>query len=212
MKSILVYSDSLSWGIIPPTRKRLSEKYRWPCVMERYLNQSNLECRVLEDCLNGRRTVWDDPYKAGRNGLVGVAQIIEAHSPLSLVILMLGTNDFQSMHDFTAWHSAQGLAQIIKAIRTADLEPGMRVPEIVVMAPPKIEKPMGIMVEKFKGAESKSVGLATQIHTVAQQNLCHYFNVAEVTSASKMDGIHLDSDQHVTLGIAMADYIAKLLK
>ncbi len=212
MNSILVYSDSLSWGIIPPTRKRLSEKYRWPCVMDKYLKKSNIPCRVLEDCLNGRRTVWEDPFKAGRNGLLGIAQTIEAHSPLSLVILMLGTNDFQSMHNFNAWHSAQGLVQIIKAIRTADIEPGMPMPEIVVMAPPTIKKPMGLMAEKFKGAEIKSIGLASEIHSVAQTNACHFFNVADVTSASKMDGIHLDSDQHVRLGVAMAGFIAKLLK
>ena len=27
--------------------------------------------RVVEDCLNGRRTVLEDPFKAGRNGLEG---------------------------------------------------------------------------------------------------------------------------------------------
>lgn len=58
--------------------------------------------RVIEDCLNGRRTVWDDPFKPGRNGLVGMEQRIEMHSPLALVILMLGTNDFQSMHPHNA--------------------------------------------------------------------------------------------------------------
>jgi hypothetical protein len=36
--------------------------------------------------LNGRRTVWDDPFKPGRNGLAGLAQRIEMHSPLALVI------------------------------------------------------------------------------------------------------------------------------
>jgi len=211
MKSILVYSDSLSWGIIPPTRKRLSELYRWPRVMESYLDKRDNKCRVIEDCLNGRRTVWDDPFKAGRNGLVGLAQKIESHSPLSLVILMLGTNDFQSMHDFTAWHSAQGMAQIIKEIRSADIEPGMPKPRIVVMAPPCIQRPMGAMAEKFKGAEIKSTGLAAELQLVAQQFDCHFFNVSDVTSVSKMDGIHLDSDQHVKLGKVMGSFIHNLI-
>ncbi|MFV2060748.1 MAG: SGNH/GDSL hydrolase family protein [Gammaproteobacteria bacterium] len=211
MHSILVYSDSLSWGIIPPTRKRLSEKYRWPRVMETKLALSGLRCRVIEDCLNGRRTVWDDPFKAGRNGVVGLAQTIESHSPLSLVIIMLGTNDFQSMHDFTAWHSAQGMAQIIKTIRNADIEPGMPVPEIVVMAPPRILKPMGMMADKFKGADLKSRGLDKAFAVIAAQFKCHFFNVADVTSASKMDGIHLDSDQHLTLADSMASYVNDLL-
>ena len=46
---------------------------------------------MIEDCLNGRRTAFEDPSKPGRNGRVGLEQRIEIHSPLSLVILMLGT-------------------------------------------------------------------------------------------------------------------------
>jgi len=110
MKNILVYSDSVSWGIIPTTRKRLAFEQRWPGILEITLNSNGHNVRVIEDCLNGRRTVWEDPFKPGRNGLVGLAQRIEINSPLELVVLMLGTNDFQSMHDHNAWHSSQGIA------------------------------------------------------------------------------------------------------
>ena len=94
MDQILVYSDSLTWGIIPNTRRRLQFSARWPGVLERALKEHGTEVRVVENCLNGRRTVWNDPFKAGRNGAEGMAQVIEMHSPLSLVVLMLGTNDF----------------------------------------------------------------------------------------------------------------------
>lgn len=73
MQHILVYSDSAAWGIIPMTRRRLPFDARWPGVMELALLQSGRRVRVIEDCLNGRRTVWDDPFKAGRNGLLGKA-------------------------------------------------------------------------------------------------------------------------------------------
>ena len=104
MKQILVYSDSLTWGIIPGTRRRLDFNYRWTVFIENLLNQSETKVRVIENCLNGRRTVWDDPFLPGRKGVDGIQQVIEMHSPLDLVILALGTNDFQSMHDFNAWH------------------------------------------------------------------------------------------------------------
>ena len=91
MEQILVYSDSLSWGIVPHTRKRLPFEERWPGVMENALNAEQRRVRVIENCLNGRRTVWDDPFKPGRNGMQGLAQCIEMNSPLSLVMLMLGT-------------------------------------------------------------------------------------------------------------------------
>ena len=110
MQHILVYGDSLSWGIVPGTRQRLAFDARWPGVMEGALAAQGRRVRVIEDCLNGRRTVWDDPFKPGRNGLQGLAQRIEAQSPLALVVLMLGTNDFQVMHANNTWGSAQGTA------------------------------------------------------------------------------------------------------
>jgi hypothetical protein len=36
--------------------------------------------------------------KPGRNGLIGLEQRIEVNSPLALVSIMLGTNDFQTGH------------------------------------------------------------------------------------------------------------------
>ncbi len=85
--------------------------------------------------------MFEDPYKPGRNGLRGLAQRIEIHSPLSLAILMLGTNDFQSMHLHQAWHAAQGMAALITAIRSAPVEPGMVIPPILVIAPPPSHNP-----------------------------------------------------------------------
>jgi lysophospholipase L1-like esterase len=131
MQQILVYADSLSWGIIPNTRRRLEFDARWPGVLENELNANGRAVRVIEDCLNGRRTVWDDPFKPGRNGLIGLAQRIEINSPLALVIVMLGTNDFQAMHDNNAWLSGQGLAALIGTIRQAPIEPGMPVAPIL---------------------------------------------------------------------------------
>jgi len=123
MHHILVYGDSLSWGIIPNTRRRLSFAERWPGVMEQALAEAGHQARVIEDCLNGRRTAWDDPFKPGRNALDGLEQRMEINSPLALAIVMLGANDFQSVHQNNAWHSGQGLAAVIRAMRRAPSEP-----------------------------------------------------------------------------------------
>ncbi len=142
MQQVLVYSDSLAWGIIPATRKRLAFEARWPGVMEITLTEQRHSVRVIEDFLNGRRTVWEDPFKSGRNGLDGLAQRIEVNSPLALVMLMLGTNNFQSMHPHTAWHAAQGIATLVAAIRQAPIEPGMPSPQILAALPDILPKAM----------------------------------------------------------------------
>lgn len=211
MQHILVYSDSLSWGIIPTTRERLPFDQRWPGVMEIALCSSGKKVRVIEDCLNGRRTAWDDPFKPGRNGLVGLAQRIEIHSPLALAILMLGTNDFQSMHRHNAWHSSQGIAALVSAIRTAPIEPGMPVPPILVVAPPAIESPKGPIAPKFEGGETKCLGLGAAYRKVCEEAGCHFFDAGSIITSSRVDGVHLDAEQHSALGARLCGIVRPLL-
>lgn len=211
MKEILVYADSLSWGIVPTTRQRLLFDQRWPGVLEIELNARGHGVRVIEDCLNGRRTVWDDPFKPGRNGLDGLGQRIEVNSPLALVVVMLGTNDFQCTHDNDVWLSGQGIAAVVTAIRQAPIEPGMPVPDILVVVPPPMGVPKGPIAPKFRDAEKRSVGLADVYRQVCADLRCHYFDAGTVTASSAVDGVHLDAPQHATLGRALVDVVAKRL-
>lgn len=205
MQQILVYSDSLTWGIIPNTRQRLPFDQRWPGVLEIALKAGGRDVRVIENCLNGRRTAWDDPFKPGRDGSQGLAQVIEMHSPLAWVILMLGSNDFQCTHDNNAWLAAQGIAKLIQIIRQAPIEPGMPMPQILLVAPPPIVEPKGEIAHKFEGAAQRCVGYASALQSVAKTSAVHFFDAGLVTPASLVDGIHLDADQHRLLGQALAN-------
>ncbi len=211
MQQILVYSDSLTWGIIPTTRRRLPFDQRWPGAMENHVNAGGLKVRVIEDCLNGRRTAWDDPFKPGRNGLLGLEQVVEMHSPLALVILMLGTNDFQSMHPHNAWHATQGMAALVAAVRRAPIEPGMSVPPILIVAPPPIATPKGPIAPKFAGGEAKCAGLAQAYRELAAELDCYFLDAGTVTPSSQVDGVHLDAEQHARLAAALADEVAAIL-
>jgi lysophospholipase L1-like esterase len=179
--------------------------------MEMSLYSSGKKVRVIEDCLNGRRTVWDDPFKPGRNGLVGLAQRIEIHSPLAIVVLMLGTNDFQSMHEHNAWQSSQGILALVSAIRTAPIEPGMPVPQVLVVAPPVIQTPKVPIAPKFEGDERKCIGLAAAYRKVCEEVGCDFFDAGSVITSSNVDGVHLDLDQHLTLGNELARVVETLL-
>jgi lysophospholipase L1-like esterase len=211
MRQILVYGDSLSWGIVPGTRARHPVEVRWPCVLERRLVAAGHAARVIEDCLNGRRTVWDDPFKPGRNGLQGLEQRIEVNSPLALVVLMLGNNDFQSMHPHHAWHAAQGVATLVAAVRAAPIEPDMPVPPVLIVAPPPLATPAGTMADKFRGGEEKCRGLGGELEKVATQTGCAFFDAGRVARCSAIDGVHLDAADHVALGEALAAFVPALL-
>ena len=108
------------------------------------------------------------------------------------------------MHDNNAWLSGQGTAKLINIIRHAPIEPGMPTPEIMVIAPPKITSPKGAIANKFIGAENRDVGLATELEKIAKEHSVHFFDAATVTEASSVDGIHLDENQHLVLGEAIA--------
>jgi lysophospholipase L1-like esterase len=211
VKQILVYGDSLSWGIVPGTRERQPFAVRWPGRLEATLVAAGVSVRMIEDCLNGRRTVWDDPFKPGRNGAVGLAQRMELNSPLALVVLLLGTNDFQSMHTNGAWHSAQGIAALVREIRCAPTEPGMPVPPILVVAPPPLAQPKGAIAPKFEGGERRCVGVAAAFREVAETLGCAFFDAGSVVSASRVDGVHLDAEAHRALGDALAEVVRPLI-
>jgi lysophospholipase L1-like esterase len=211
MHQILVYSDSLSWGIIPGTRKRLSFEQRWPIILEKSLLTMGLPVRVIEDCLNGRRTVWEDPFKPGRNGLAGLAQRVESHSPLDLVILLLGANDLQSVHGLQSWHVAQGVVALIREVRNALIEPGMPVPPVMVIAPPPIRVAKGEMAMRFYGAGPRSQDLADMLRAECVKWECAFFDAGEVVEVSNVDGVHLDAPSHEILGLALAPVVSRMI-
>ena len=92
MKTILCYGDSNTWGYNPATTERSSRDERWTGILRRELDDGYL---VIEEGLNGRTTVWDDPIEGYKNGKEYLIPCLETHKPLDLVIIMLGTNDLK---------------------------------------------------------------------------------------------------------------------
>jgi lysophospholipase L1-like esterase len=104
------------------------------------------------------------------------------------------------------------MAALMDAVRRAPIEPGMPVPELLIVAPPAFQKPKGPIAPKFHGAEDKSAGLAAAFEAIARERGCRFFDAGKVTSTSSVDGVHLDAEQHRTLGQALAETVARLLK
>ncbi|MCY4044204.1 MAG: SGNH/GDSL hydrolase family protein [Cellvibrionales bacterium] len=207
MHQILIYSDSLTWGIIPNTRKRLNFDERWPGVFENKLIGEGYSVRVIENSLNGRRTVWNDPFKSGRKGLEGLSEAIEINSPVKLVILMLGTNDFQNSHNIDSFQSSRGVQRLIQEIKKSPIEPDMPKPEIMVVCPPKIENPKGNMELKFQDAKDRWQEFNQDLEAVAKEESVHYYDSNNVIQCSNLDGIHLDAKEHKILGKALANKV-----
>ncbi|PIX76714.1 MAG: arylesterase, partial [bacterium (Candidatus Ratteibacteria) CG_4_10_14_3_um_filter_41_18] len=88
----LCYGDSNTWGYIPATAKRYAVGCRWPGVLQKLLGDS---WEVIEEGVNSRTTVFDDPKHIGKNGKTYLVPCLETHNPIDIVILYLGTNDLK---------------------------------------------------------------------------------------------------------------------
>ena len=95
MKSILCFGDSLTFGADPAVMgKRHAFADRWPSALEAGLGADKV--RVIAEGLGGRTTVFDDwNAAADRNGSRILPTLLESHSPLDAIIIMLGTNDIK---------------------------------------------------------------------------------------------------------------------
>ncbi len=211
MQNILVYGDSISWGAMPGTYGRFPFAVRWPGVMEQLLLAQQLPVKVYESCLCGRRSAWDDPLTAGRNGLNDIAQAIEMHSPLSLLIVLLGNNDLQYVHGVDASMSGEGVYRVIEKAREAARSAGVLIPTALLVLPPALQEPQGLMRPMFIDALAKQQGMAAAFQAAAKALQCHYMDTRTITACSPIDGVHLDEKQHLLLGQAMAIKAAEIL-
>ena len=209
MKTILCYGDSNTWGYNPSTGKRYGRSERWPGVLRNELGEGYL---VIEEGLNGRTTVWDDPIEGYKSGKEYLIPCLETHKPIDLVIILLGTNDLKKRFSLTAFDIAEGAGVLVKIIQKSETGPGDEAPEVLLLVPPPVAKLAGTeFVDMFEDAEEKSGKFSQHYRRVADELGCELLDTAEVIVSSEIDGIHLEVEEHRKLGEAVAAHVRKIL-
>lgn len=207
MKTILCYGDSNTWGYDPVTQGRFPRDVRWPGVLRQTLGPDYL---VIEEGLNGRTTVWDDPIEGHKNGKTYLVPCLETHKPLDLVIIMLGTNDLKMRFSVPAYDIAKGAGVLVEIVQKSETGPDGRAPQVLLMAPPPLAKLTGF-AEMFAGAPPKARQFAAQYRRVAEARGCHFFDTGTVITSSDLDGIHFEAEEHGKLGRAVAAVVQQHL-
>ena len=207
MKTILCYGDSNTWGYDPATQTRFPRDVRWPGVLRSELGEGYL---VIEEGLNGRTTVWDDPIEMDKNGATYLRPCIQTHKPMDLVIIMLGTNDLKTRFSLPAYDIASGAGVLVDIVKKSDTGIGGEAPEVLLIAPPPAVELTGF-AEMFEDAVEKSGGFARHYRRVSNEKGCHYLNAGDHVESSPLDGIHLEVDMHTRLGKAMAAKVREIL-
>lgn len=203
-KRVLCYGDSNTWGYRPDRPfQRYPEDVRWTGVLQDRLGTSVL---VIEEGLNGRTTIWDDVFAAGKNGRAYLIPCLESHRPLDLVLVMLGTNDLKMQFRLSPVEVAQGLKALHQVIITSCAGRDNAPPAVILVAPPSVH-PIGVLAALYEGAEAKSEMLSLRISQMATLCNCGFFNAGEVIASSDIDGVHWTGEAH---GI-FADSLSKLV-
>ncbi len=204
-KTVICYGDSNTWGAIPGTDdERHPRSIRWPYTLQALLG-SNYE--VISEGLPGRTLVAHDPEKAHRTGITHLDSILRSADPVSLVVIMLGTNDVKKLYNLSAEDIAQHLSQTIELINAFDKDI-----EVLVVCPPSPNFGSSDSVEPrmVRGPEIFKTlpGLYRQ---VAQKYRVGFLDAGEHIASSKIDGYHLDADMHVKLAKSIKDHIISQL-
>ncbi|MFN5289122.1 MAG: SGNH/GDSL hydrolase family protein [Planctomycetia bacterium] len=207
MKTILCYGDSNTWGYIPGTASRYPRQVRWTGVLQNLLGE---KFHVIEEGLNGRTTVMDDPTRIAKNGLPYLRPCLDSHAPIDLVVLMLGTNDTKHRFGLSAFDISEGVAMLVNIIQQSAAGLNNRAPAILLVSPVVLD-PAPEKSDLFEGAAQKSRELAGHMENVAKANRCAFLDASLHTGVSPIDGIHLDEEGHQALGHAIAQKIQHLV-
>jgi lysophospholipase L1-like esterase len=216
MKTILCYGGSNTWGYKPDATVLIPVRYphniRWTGILQNELKDKYL---IIEEGLNSRTTVIDDPLYDGRNGKKYLMPALESHAPLDLVVLMLGTNDLKVRFSLSASEIVWAIETLVQIIRTHSLSAQIKAPDILVLSPPPVGKLPNEEEKLVWGeAQNKSKQVAHLLKTSASTYKYHLLDTHTFIDASELnvDGIHLPESSHKKLGLAVAKKIEEISK
>ena len=210
MKSVVCFGDSNTYGHNPENGERLPESVRWPCLLQNILGDGY---KIIEEGLNGRTTVFDDPNDDWKNGLDYIKGILCSHRPVDYLVIMLGTNDMKTVYNASVEDIASGLKEIVKRAESVmELKQGF-VPKILIVSPPEITE--DIFNGPFQGSfdrvsVEKSKRLAYQYKQVADRFGCGFLDAKLYIKPSLTDGLHLDAEGHAGLARAVSEALKAL--
>lgn len=215
MKNILCFGDSNTWGIDPMaflegrTNIRHAYEVRWTGRLQKELGNGY---RVIEEGLNGRTTVFPDHTTNGRCGIDIFPILLESHSPLELVIIMLGTNDCKPIFSASAQDIAMGMARLVRtALDPMLYAPWSKPPKVLIAAPvPFGELAPGDMCEG-EPILAKSKALAGAYKATTEMFGCDFIDLAPYGETMPGEGVHLTAKAHGEIAKAYADKIREII-
>lgn len=192
---------------------RFNEDERWTRRLQAALGDGYL---VLEEGLSGRTTVFPDPLYEGLDALHYLYPCLKSHEYVSLLIIMLGTNDTKERIGANAYAIGLGMRRLVQKAMTVDCwAPGQK-PNILVIAPPVIGegvKTSPVADEMGVGAVEKSRLVPQQYRRVAAEAGVHFLDANEAgCEFNHVDFMHLTRKGHAALAAKLAQLVPQLVE
>jgi lysophospholipase L1-like esterase len=169
--------------------------------------------RIIENALNARTMMMEDPYFPHRLGIVSFEETLDANSPLDLVVIHLGVNELKHFFSLTSGMISLGLEKLVLASKTSFY--GYPAPKTLVVAPAPVSPDIDKAIFGFifgPSAYGKSLELGALYRDVASRNDCGFIDCADLGfSLSPSDGLHYTKEDHAKLGSAVAEKIREML-
>jgi|SRR5579885_1411837 lysophospholipase L1-like esterase len=203
-KTILCYGDSNTWGYVPlrdhaQLKSRYSREQRWTGILQDLLGS---EYYIVEEGLNSRTTNLDYAVPPDRNGKTYLPSCLYSHAPIDLVVLGLGGNDMKTYFNRNPLDIKNGLAELVDIIQKSPYGSDMRqAPKILIMTQaipyPFVEEYTDENGIRFlEGIVAKARELIPLYASLAEEKQCHFIDVSQDVSPSKIDGVHYDLNAH----------------
>lgn len=205
-KRILCFGDSNTWGYNGENGTRFDEETRWTALLQKELGQDYV---VIEEGLNSRTTVFEDPLSPGKKGLDYLIPMVCSQLPFDLMIMMLGTNDLKRMYHIGSMEVAEGIERLLITFRNTMQEKTGGSGKVLVLGPIDIcASQSGEFVYGFDEHSAKEAkNLGKDIESLVTQMGYEFMDMSKVTPPGVTDGIHLDSDGHKAFADCLSKYI-----
>lgn len=220
LKNILIFGDSNSWGYVDEDNGKRYES-RWPIIFESNLNKVGIDCKIIEDALPGRTTNIDDGEDGKHlNGTVTFKSTLLSHSPIDIVIILLGTNDLKARFARQPKDVANGVLDLISIANDTNSGEGTwhdgKKSEVVILIPPILGKlsrnESWINYKEWIGAFEKSKKLNEFYKDMCKEKKFEFIDTNEFIVSSENDPIHWSKRTHKNFGEILAKIFVKKIK
>jgi lysophospholipase L1-like esterase len=210
VRTIVCFGDSNTHGVDPVTLERFPRDVRWTGLLARELDGV---AAVVEEGLNGRTTVWDDPFTEFRNAKPYLLPCLRSHAPVDLLVLMLGTNDLKSVFGRSAVEITAGAGALVDIALASATGVNDGRPAVLLVAPPRL----GPATDRselwgFGEARTKSEQLSRLYRNMADLKGTAFLDAAALVGGDPADGVHLSAADHAVLATAIAAAARDLLR